>query len=424
MLMLIAACLVVPLLLMCWSGPGPLRRSPWPGLAAAATYGLGLARAAWGNVKTPHEWDYACFWLYGHVAAARANVYDPAAFAHLPAPFTFSDEFRRAVLDVGFPYPPPTIALFYPLGFISSVPAGLALWYGVQFAALAGAAWVLGRALWPEQSWRGPALVLGIAAALPASLMNVGDAQTNFIALLLVALAFASLGTPRGAVWSALVIWVKPYAAALLIADLAQRNWRRLAAAAAVLAASLAASIVLVGPAAFATYLRSNPAGREPAFAFVEVVNQSLLAVVLRLGGTLPDHVSALHEPLYLVAAALLAIATLALCARPNVPVDAAFAASLLLGLIVYPGALSSYGVVLLVPLLVLWRHRAAFPGGAATIAGLIGLAVLLQSAPVERGLAANAIVWAACAYVLVARRAPHADRAPVAHHIAAGVAR
>ena len=40
----------------------------------------------------------------------------------------------------------------------------------------------------------------------------------------------------------------------------------------------------------------------------------------------------------------------------------------LLLGLIVYPGALSSYGVVLIVPLLVLWRFRDAFPGRAATV--------------------------------------------------------
>jgi hypothetical protein len=316
------------------------------------------------------------------------------------------------------------MALFLPLGFIHGVAAGLSLWYGVQFAALAGAAWVLGRAFWPDLGWRGPALVLGIAAALPASLMNTGDAQTNFIALLLVALAFATLGTPRGAVWSALAIWVKPYTAALLAADLARRNWRRLGVAAATIVGSLAASVVLVGPAAFATYLRANPAGREPAFAFVEVVNQSLLAAVLRLQGALPDHVSALHEPLYLIAAAMLAGATIVLCARPNVPADAAFAASLLLGLIVYPGALSSYGVVVLVPLLVLWRNRAAFPGGALAVAGLTGLAVLLQSAPIQRGLEANAIVWAACAYLLVAGRETRADRAPAAGQVAAGVAR
>jgi hypothetical protein len=179
-----------------------------------------------------------------------------------------------------------------------------------------------------------------------------------------------------------------------------------------------------VGPAAFATYFRSNPAGREPAFAFVEVVNQSLLAVMLRLRGALPDHVSALHEPRYLLAAGILTVATLVLCARPNAPADAAFAASLLLGLIVYPGALSSYGVVLVVPLLVLWRHRAAFPGGAATIAGITGLAVLLQSAALQRGLEANAIVWAACAYLLVAEREARAERAPHAGTIAAAAAR
>ena len=56
-------------------------------------------------------------------------------------------------------------------------------------AALAAAAWVLARTLMPDDGWRGALLVLALVAALPASLMNVNNAQTNFILLLLVALA-------------------------------------------------------------------------------------------------------------------------------------------------------------------------------------------------------------------------------------------
>jgi hypothetical protein len=403
MLTSLAACIVIPLLLACWNAGGYLRRSPWPSVAVILWYGVGLARAAVGNIRLPREWDYACFWLYGHIAAAHQNIYDPAVYAGFATPFALDDEFRRAVLDVGFPYPPPTAALFVPLGFIHSVPVGLTIWYAVQFAALAGAAWVLGRALLRDDGPQAALLVLAVVVALPAAIMNVGDAQTNFLVLLLVALALAGRGTAAGAIWEGLALWVKPYAVALLLFDALQLKWRRLIVAAATIAVSLAVSVAVVGPAAFASYLRANPAGREPAFAYVEVINQSLLAIVLRLHGSLPAHVAALHEPLYVAGALVLALFTGVLCARSAAASEVAFAATLLLGLLVYPGALSSYGVVLVIPLLVVWQHRAVFAGGIAGAAGVIATAVLLQSGRFQLGFEANLLMWLACAYLLVA---------------------
>jgi hypothetical protein len=423
MLISLAACLVVPLLLVCWSSRGSLRHSPWPAAAAAVVYGSQLLRTAYYNIRHPHEWDYACFWLYGHVAAAHRNIYDPASYAGWQLPMPLSDGFRRAVLDVGFPYPPPTIALFLPLGFIDNVPLGLALWYGAQFAALAAAAWVLGRTFWPAAGWKAALLVFALLAALPASLMNVGDAQTNFLVLLLLALGLAGRGTPAGAVWEVLAIWVKPYAALLLLLDAAGRRGRRLVVAGVTLVVSLAAGAIAVGPAALASYLRANPSTREPSEVFVEIVNQSLLAAVLRLHAVLPDRISPLHEPLYVAGAVLLVVATAVLCTRANVPEDAAFCAMLLTGLILYPGALSSYGVVLIVPLLVVWRHRAAFPGEAAGVAALAALAVLLQSGALQRGLEANVLLWIACAYLLAARREVREPLSGPARGTAAGMA-
>jgi len=405
MLTTLAAGIIVPLLLILWSSGGSLRRSPWPALAALLWYGYGLVHAAVGNVHAPREWDYACFWLYGHIAAAHGNIYDPAVFARFASPFTPSPEFRAAVLDVGFPYPPPSIGLFLPLGFIASVPAGLALWYAVQFAALAAAAWVLARTLMPDDGWRGALLVLALVAALPASLMNVNNAQTNFILLLLVALALRDRCAPVGAVWELLAVWVKPYAAVLLLYDAVRLHGRRLLVAAVTTAASLAAAALVLGPATLASYVRSNPATREPASAFTEFVNQSLLAIVLRTHAALPAHVWVLHEPLYLAGALLLAGLTIVLCARAGSRTEAAFATTLLLGLILYPGALSSYGLILIVPFLILWRGRDAFPGRAATVAAILAVTIVLQSARFQLGFEANVLTWLACAYLLLARR-------------------
>ncbi len=410
-LTLAASCAVVPLLLICWSSGGRLRHSPWPAVAVILWYGFQAARIAVGNVRAPREWDFACFWLYGHIAAAHQNLYDPAVFAGFHTPFALSDEFRAAVLNVGFPYPPPTAALFLALGSIDSVPLGLALWYAVQFAALAGAAWILGRTLFPAGGWRSAPFVLALILALPASLMNVYDAQTNFLLLLLVALALRGRARAAGAIWEVLAVWVKPYAVALLLLDLLRNKRRRLLVAAVTALASLAAAALLLGPAALSNYVLANPAAREPSFAFVEGVNQSLLAIVLRTHAVLPAHISAAHEPLYLAGAAILTAVTAVLCARATGAAEVAFAAMLLLGLIVYPGTLSSYGVVLVVPLAVLWRHREAFPGGPAGVAALVAVAVLLQSDLLQRGFASNLTLWAACGYLLAARGAVRDER-------------
>jgi Glycosyltransferase family 87 len=424
MLTSLAAGIVVPLLLILWSSGGTLRRSPWPALAVLAWYGYGLVHAAAGNVHAPREWDYACFWLYGHIAAAHQNIYDPAVFARFPSPFTLGDDFRTAVLNVGFPYPPPSIVLFLPLAFVGSVPGGLAAWYGVGFAALAAAAWVLARAFMPAEGWRSALLVFAIIAALPATLVTVNNAQTNFLLLLLVALAFSARGTAAGAVWEVLAIWVKPYAAVLLLLDFVRRSWGRLLTALVTAVASVAAATLILGPATVWSYVSSNPGAREPAYAFTETFNQSLLATVLRTHATLPQHVSVLHEPLYLAGALLLAGLTVALCLRTTVNPEAAFGATLLLGLIVYPGSLSSYGVILVVPMLILWRYRTAFPGGAATLGAVFAAAVVLQSGWLQRSFAANLLMWAACVYLL-RRQGAVAELPPATggHAIPSGVA-
>jgi hypothetical protein len=423
------ACVVVPLLLVCWSSNGRLRHSPWPACAVILIYGSHFARIAVANVRRPYEWDYGCFWLFGHIAAARQNVYDPAVFAHFPTPFKASETFHAIVWNVGFPYPPPTMALFLPLGFIDNMSIGLALWYGAQFAALGAAAWILARTFMPAAGWRSALLVLAVIVALPTSLMNVAEAQMQFLLLLIVALALRDRGTAAGAVWEMLAVWVKPYTAVLLLLDLVRAQWRRLLVACATAFASLVAGVFLVGPAAFASYFRTNPATREPSFTFVEVYNQSLLANVLRLHAVLPQPVSIAHEPLYLATALIFALLTIVLCVRAPRKSEVAFASMLLLGLIVYPLTWTAYGVMIIIPLLVLWRERDSLPGRAATAATVIGAAVLLQSDWLQRGFEANVLMWFACGYLLLVARGNvfslrFAPRAPGAGSTAVGVVR
>jgi hypothetical protein len=399
-----AAALIAPVLLVLWSRRGWSYHSPWPALVVALSFGYLHLRAAHANVMAPDEWDFACFWLYGHVAAAGLNVYDPAMFHAFAAPFHPDRTFVQAVLDVGFPYPPPSIFLFLPLGHVHDVGGtGLGLWYAVQFAALLAAALVLQRAALPDDGPAAALLILALTLLLPALAVNTHFAQTNSLCLLFVALAFAGRSSTWGAAWPVLATWVKPYAAALLLADVARWRVRRLGIACATVALSLIAALAVLGPKTMLSYVVSGPVGREPAFAYGETA--SLLGVIVRAAGD--GHLAApAVRPLYLTLAALLAAATLYLCARAPSGDPLAFCLTLLLGLLVYPATLEAYGVVQVVPILVLWTLRERLPWSTLGASIIIALTILLQR-HLQAGFPPNALLWACCAYAMIA--APHA---------------
>lgn len=410
----VLAFLIFPALLLLWSRRGPVAGSPWPATALAVAFGTVQVRDALANIRAPREWDYACFWLYAHVARMHGNLYDPRAFAHVRLPVPIDVIFMRDVIEVGFPYPPPSIALFLPAG-IDDVSRGLAWWYAAQLPAFAVALGALQRAFFPRDGARGAALIAALVLMLPALSGNTAHAQTNVVLLALVALAFLWRGRTRGACLGALALWVKPYAAALVLCDLAAGRTRRAAVWFLTILLSLAASLALVGSATFATYLRSNPALREPSSVFIENVNQSLLATVLRTThATLGARVSFLHEPLYLVLAAALLAATVLLCRRYRQHDDLTFSLSLLLGLLVYPGTLDAYATVTVLPLLVLWSRRDSLPFGSSGAATLAGCVVLLQG-PLHAGFFGNALLWLGCALALPAASAAAAARRSLA---------
>jgi hypothetical protein len=397
----VLAFLVFPGLLLLWASRGRFGGSPWPAAIAATFYGAAQIREALSNIRAPAQWDYGCFWLYAHVARMHANLYDPRVFAHIALPFSIDADFARSVIDVGFPYPPPAIALFLPLGAFDDVARGLAWWYVAQLVAFGVAILALQRAFFPRSGARGFVLVSALALVLPALGTNTSQAQTNVFLLAPVALAFLFRDRMRGAFWGALAIWVKPYAVVLILADIAAWRTRRVAIALATIAVSLAASLALVGPQTFATYFRSNPSLREPTSAFTELENQSLLATILRLThAARGPHISLGREPLYLgLAVALLALTT-ALCARYRAQRDLCFALALLLGLLLYPGTLESYGTVAILPLLVLWSRRKTLAYREAGIAFVAAATILLQG-PLHASFVANVLLWLCCARAL-----------------------
>jgi hypothetical protein len=371
------ACILGPLLI--WPRLGGSSR--WAYAAVLAVILL-LAGAASGtiirqNLESPRDWDFRVFWLAARAAAEGRNPYAPADLAALSAAREASSTFQEEVVARGIPYPPPTVALFRPLG---SLELGTALrtWYALHVILLGVVIGLMGRLFFAEFGAWG----LAACAALVLLFRPVGltffYAQTHF-ALLLALLLYARKrdGWAGGACLAAGTI-VKPMLAAFLLYPLLRAHGRVFAGFALAMALFWVGAVALLGPTVVTSYFVDSPLEKRPAELLAQPVNQSLLAVMLRvvkpdLGGRPPY-----FHPLFLAAAAALLAVTAWLVWR-NRRAMGHLELGLLVpfALLVYPPALHHYAALLLLPWMAIWKARGVFGGGWAALL-LSGVFVLV----------------------------------------------
>jgi hypothetical protein len=346
------------------------------GGAGSLWLAIPVLRSVASNLRTPREWDFWCFWLWGRMGASRVNFYDPKEALAVASSIDLSDEFSRAILNVGFWYPPPTMLLFAPLGFLP-IRTALWVWYALQGAFAVGGAWLLYKTFAREQGFLGMVAVLAMMVILPPARSTVWFAQTNFMLLVFYMLLYRDRDTPRAGLWVALGAMVKPYFVFFLAFLLFKRAYKAMAIAAAAGLGALGLSAIAFGIAPLATFWTSNPGLRVPGYIYGEPINQSLLGTILRFTGGIPDG-SPIGHPLYVgLAAVLVMTSAWAVHRARQVNSGHALHVNLLLALLLYPGTLAHYSVLLLAPLLALWSARAAFPFGAR---GVIATVVVVYA--------------------------------------------
>jgi hypothetical protein len=398
--------LVVPAVLL-----GLQHHAGWSRRARGAFAGfLGLTTAVAGvplvatvraNLRRIPEWDFLGFWLHARTAVAGRSFYDPRSAQEWVSTLSVSRAFRREIVDVGFWYPPPSMFLFWPLGWFDR-PAALALWYAFHVVVLGVDVVLLWKIFFP----RGKSVELAACAALVClahgTLLTFHFAQTNFVALLAVLLFWPRRETAWGGLWAAVAVLVKPFLAVLALDLLVRARWRALAGLLAATTALVLASVVAFGPRTFADYLAGDPLAAKPDWIYDEPTNQSLLGWILRTTGTECSGTGCVAHPAFLAAAAAVGGITLALgigLARAHA--DWALALYLLCGLLVYPVSQLFYSVLLIPPVLLAWSHRAQIGGGAWTVAALAGAVYALCALENGRAtVAAYGLLWAAMALV------------------------
>ncbi|HYM92705.1 MAG TPA: glycosyltransferase family 87 protein [Chitinophagaceae bacterium] len=300
------------------------------------------------RIHTPEIWDFTCFYLYGKVAAAGYNFYSPESFHtvfnSLHLPFSDYNDFIPEVVNVGFPYPPPTILYFVPLSFLSYNTA-LAVWTIFNLFFLFGSIYLVYKLFFKEYQLHGLMLIMILFFILSPVRSTIFYSQTNFIVLFLLLLMKKYSNTRYAGVFLTLAMFTKPYMIVFIMFFILVKNWKAVIYFILSSVVIVGLTIALFGKEPFMSYIFNNSAHRLPAWVFSEGINQSLHAVLLRA------HLITIDKPIIYVcisAAFLLATGVYLLFLTKRKLYDYIWVALLLVALMLYPGTLGYYGVLLL----------------------------------------------------------------------------
>lgn len=369
------------------------------GLGAAALASLGLAICVYrvvNNFISPPDWDFLCFWTYGRALAQGQSPYDVAVLREIAAPHTQSAEFLKLNYCC---YPPVCLPLFWGFGYLS-FPAALVAWQIVQVSALVGCIELL-RRFWDEsRNWLGLLVTLAVVLSWHATLSTLFYAQTTFLLLGAILLSMLGQSPARRGIWLGLAILVKPIAAILAIDFVIRRQWRALLAILAPLGLALGLFLLAQGWPGLMYYKDRNPIAGDVAFIYYsEAANQSLLGVLLRWFDSPPLARPIFFPPFVLLGGLLTAVTLTALVRLPHRLVSLGTGYLVTLALLVYPGSLMHYPVLLLIPVAMLWRERNSLPGGPQAVALTIAIVYGLDWSRLS--FAANLATWAAFTVLL-----------------------
>ena len=350
------------------TGAAPWIRRAFFGVVALSIAGFGglaVSRAV-HNVIAPPEWDVQAFWIYARVAAQGGNFYEPADMhrvaapaQHESSPLSAAPGFTREVLDAGFFYPPQTMLLVGPIGFLN-LRAGAFCWYLLIGTALVACIVALRQTFFPDGGQVELAMVAALVLLYRPTYLTFAFGQTSFLTLLALIAFWRTRDRPVSGVLLAAGTLVKPIFAFFVLYPLLRRNWRALATAAATGGLLTVIALVLFGPQVFITYFTSNPVGRAPSWLYTLHENQSLLSAMLRLSHYDGVHGNPLLYPPFLIAAALIVGLTIwAVVRLPRERGELALALMVPAALLIYPQSLDHYAMLLLVPLFYIWTQRA-----------------------------------------------------------------
>ncbi|MCB9458329.1 MAG: DUF2029 domain-containing protein [Anaerolineaceae bacterium] len=362
-----------------------------PALVVIVVFGVNLVALMAENIQTIPEWDFHLFRSYGLALSNGMNPYIPDNLLVAGESLNLSAAIQRELLNY---YPPPTMFLFLPLGWFDVHTAYL-VWYGLQCTALLISVYMLW-VMWLGGQDRLQLLALiGLMFAFGPVYSTLVVGQINFLLLMCLLLYWRDHQHIRGGVWLALAVLVKPIAAVMLVFVIIRLQWRLLLSCAATLLVMSLLAMAAFGADMVLQYVFDNPiANQMPLFHYNELVNQSLLATLLRITDYDINLYSPYSQPIFIVLAAVMTLIVVWLVYRLRDHDDWLFGVLIAFALLLYPKTLLHYSLLLIVPLCLLLASRARLPGGWLTVVGAFIIIYFFTWSSPYSFFIANLVMW------------------------------
>lgn len=298
--------------------------------------------------NNPAVWDFTSFYLWGKVGASGHDFYLPQysqeIYNSLRLPALNYDTFIADIVNVGFLYPPPTMFYFAPLSFLS-YDSALIAWTVFNLIFLIASIRLTYILFLKTDKLNGLFLVIILFLIFSPVRSTVFFSQTNFILLYLLLLMKKHADSKYAGILLTLAIFTKPYMAVFFVYFLFKKNWPAIYYFLASTVMILCLTVVVFGSEIFYSFLFNNATKRLPQGAFLEDINQSLHSILLRARLINFD-----KPELFVAIALVLVIATLGYVVylTKRKKYGLIWIVLLLIALILYPGTLGYYGVLLL----------------------------------------------------------------------------
>jgi hypothetical protein len=325
-------------------------------------------------------WDFSAWFLWSKVAVQDLNFYLPenlqAVYASLNLPEADYKDFVEAIVNVGFLYPPPTMFLFYLLGYLDYNTA-LTFWTIFVVLTLFYCIYLIQNQFFSKNILNGLLLVSIVMLLNPSVNFTIYCSQTNFIVLLLILLMKKYSYQPIAGIFLALAFFTKPFLLIFGIYFLATRKWNAIAYFIGTAVVVSALSIVSFGSDTFLSYFFDNPTQRLPAWTYSEDINQSLNAILLRANILQPDN----PQIYFIIAAVLLSLTGLfTVFLQKKDLEEVIWSVLLLVGLLIYPGTLSYYAATLFFVVFQFFDKKEALHLDFRLVIPIIGLLTYINS--------------------------------------------
>ncbi|NVO20142.1 MAG: DUF2029 domain-containing protein [Bacteroidetes bacterium] len=300
------------------------------------------------------EWDFLAFYVYGKAGAEGLQFYNPESFTNILAaihlPFEVSKDFADSIIKVGVSYPPTTMLMLAPFGFLDLYTANI-LWRTFIISFLVLDILLIYRIFLAKESRLIHLLIImTLILIFRGSLKTVYLSQTVFLMLFCILLIYRDPDNWKSGIYLAIAVMIKPIAIVWGLYYLVNRRFKPFYSFVISGVVLVALTIFFFGINNFVTYFTSNPTLRIPAFVYNDNFNQSLNAVFGRFVShynisflTVNKEIIIAGISIFLIGITCIASFRLAKQDKRN-----AFMIFVPLSLLVYPGCLVNYTPMLL----------------------------------------------------------------------------